>query len=85
MVGASNATGGSHHADDGHHSSAQISCDAATATSTPGHGQVMAMAEVSVGSAIEDPAPARVIEGQREDAKLAGGPPLFLLHASFLI
>jgi hypothetical protein len=87
VVGSSHTAGESHHAGDGHHTGEQaLSCDLATATSSPGHFQVTAAPEISVVSQVDDPAPARVVAGSFEGpARFAVRAPLFLLHASLLI
>jgi hypothetical protein len=86
VVGSSQTAGEPHHAGDGHHSGEQaLSCDPATATSSPAHPQVAAGPEISVVSQVDDPAPARVVAGAFEGAKFAVRSPLFLLHASLLI
>jgi len=86
IVGSSHTAEEPHHPGDGHHGSEQaLSCDPVTATSTPGHAQVVVVPGSSVVSGVEDPAPVRVTVQVFEAAKLADRPPLFLLHASFRI
>ncbi len=87
VVGTSQTAEESHHSHDGHHADEQgLSCDAATATSVPGHSRVAAALEISVVPQVNDPAPSRMVARTFEGPpKFAARPPLFLLHASFLI
>jgi len=86
VIGVSHGAGESHDLGDSHHGDGQVlSCDAAPATSSPGHPQVAAVPQMSVVPQVEDPVPAGGVAGSFEDAKFAARPPLFLLHASLLI
>jgi hypothetical protein len=87
VVGTSQTAEESHPSNDGHHAGEQgLSCDAVSATSIPGHPRVAAALEISVMPQVNDPAPPRMVARTFEGPpKFAARPPLFLLHASFLI
>ena len=87
VVGTSQTAEESHHSHDGHHAGEQgFSCDAVSATSGPGHPRMAVALEISVVPQVNDPAPPRMVARTFEGPpKFAARPPLFLLHASFLI
>ena len=87
LVGSFHAAEESHHSGDGHHTGEQeLSCDAVSATSSPGSLQVNAALSVSLAPRVDDPAPARIaVRSFEGPAKFAVRPPLYLLHASLLI
>jgi hypothetical protein len=87
VVGTSQTAEESHHPNDGHHAGEQgLSCDEVSATSIPGHPRVAAALEISVVPQDNGQAPPRMVARSFErPPKFAARPPLFLLHASFLI
>lgn len=87
VVGTLQTAEESHHSNDGHHAGEKgLSCDAVSATSIPGHPRVAAALEISLVPQVTDPARPRMVARSLEGpAKFAARPPLFLLHASFLI
>jgi hypothetical protein len=86
LVGAAHADE-SHHSGDRHHAGEQeISCDAVSATSSPGSPQLAAALDLSIVPQVNDRVSPRTAARSLEGlARLVARPPLFLLHASFLI
>ena len=75
-----------HHSVDGHSDEQWSSCDAAPATSSPGHARVWTALEIAAPFPAADSAPAhRPARFPEDSAALVDRPPLFLLYASLLI
>jgi hypothetical protein len=87
VLASSQMGGEPHHSADGHPAGDQaISCDAIGVSSNAGHPQAGGALEIWVVLEAVDPAPARMVARSFEGpANPAVRPPLFLLHASFLI
>lgn len=82
----SNATEDTHHSADHHADENLISCDAVGVPSSTGHLQLGSGLGVAEVLPVPRQVPVRLIMPSQEGSKrLPSRPPLFLLHASFLI